>query len=150
MGNKVDAQNLCVSCVCGTTGLAKSIGLGKLAIEGFEFGERNINIHSPSINPNRLLLLPVHIKLGLMKQFVKALNKGSDCLAYLHEVPCTEHWKVNGKNFDGPQMRRLIQDKYFPLTMTTMENMLGGPLQQLSKTSSEILKLTITTFHNSC
>jgi len=26
-----------------------------------------------------------------MEQFVKALNKESDCFAYLHEVPCTEH-----------------------------------------------------------
>ena len=31
-----------------------------------------------------------------------------------------------------------MQDKYFPLTMTTLEKMLGGPSQQLSKTSSEI------------
>ena len=39
------------------------------------------------------------------------------------------------------QIRRLIQDKYFPLTMTTLEKMFGGPLQQFSKTSSEIWKL---------
>jgi len=31
-----------------------------------------------------------------------------------------------------------MQDKYFPLTTTTLEEMIGGPLQLLSKTSSEI------------
>jgi len=29
-GNKVDTQPFRVSCVCGTAGLAKSIGLGKV------------------------------------------------------------------------------------------------------------------------
>jgi len=44
-----------------------------------------------------------------------------------------------------------MQDKYFPLTLTTLVKMLGGHLQQLWKTSSDILKLlTITTFQNSC
>ena len=45
----------------------------------------------------------------------------------------------------------VMQDKNIPLTTTTLEKMLGGPLQQLSKTFSEILKLlTITTFQKSC
>jgi len=44
-----------------------------------------------------------------------------------------------------------MQDKYFPLTLTTLVKMLGGHLQQLSKTSLDILKLlTIATFQNSC
>jgi len=44
-----------------------------------------------------------------------------------------------------------MQNKYFPLTLTTLVNMLGGNLQQLSNTSLDILKLlNITTFKNSC
>jgi len=44
-----------------------------------------------------------------------------------------------------------MQDKYYPLTSTTLVKMLGGHLQQLSKTSLDILKLlTITTSQNSC
>jgi len=42
------------------------------------------------INPNKMLFPPFDIKLGLKKQFVKALNKESDCFVYLHEVPCPE------------------------------------------------------------
>jgi len=42
-------------------------------------------------------------------------------------------------------------EKYLPLTLTTNVKMLSGPLQQLSKTSLDILKLlTITTFQNTC
>jgi len=59
--------------------------------------------------------------------------------------------KLMARIFDGPQIGRLSQEKYFPLTMTTLEKMFGDPLQQLWKTSSEILKLlNIKTFKNSC
>jgi len=81
----VNTQNFHVSCVCETAGLAKSIGLGKVGQrEGFEIGERNF-IHSPLINPNKVLLPLFHIQLGLMKQFVKGLNRESGCFAYLRE-----------------------------------------------------------------
>jgi len=71
-----------------------------------------------------------------MKPF---LNRESDCFAYLCEkFPTLSTEKLRARIFDGPQIRRLMQNKYFQLTTTTLENMLGGPLQQLSKTSSEI------------
>ena len=40
----------------------------------FEPGSKNI-IRPPLINPTMYLLTPLHIKLGLVKQYVKALNK---------------------------------------------------------------------------
>jgi len=71
-----------------------------------------------------------------MKPF---LNKESYCFVYLWEkfhALSTE--TLRARTFDGPQIRRLMQDKYFAFTKTTQEKMLGGPLQQLSKTSTEI------------
>ena len=66
-------------------------------------------------------------------------NRESDCFAYLCEtVPALSTEKLRTRISDGPQIRRLMQDKYFQLTMTTQEKMLGGPLQQLSKTSSDV------------
>jgi hypothetical protein len=42
------------------------------------------NIISPSlINPQKILLPPLHIKLGIMKQLVKALDKNGPCFQYL-------------------------------------------------------------------
>jgi len=36
-------------------------------------------IREPLIDPNRVLLPFLHVKLGLMKQFVKALKKEDEC-----------------------------------------------------------------------
>ena len=84
-----------------------------------------------------------------MKPF---LNRESNCFAYLCETfPALSTEQLRAEIFYGSQIRRLIQNKNFSLTMTTLVKMLGGHLQQLSKTSLDILKLlTITTFQNSC
>ena len=42
--------------------------------ESFVPGEKNIS-HTPLVHPNNVLLPLLHIKLGLMKIFVKALDK---------------------------------------------------------------------------
>ena len=39
------------------------------AIEDFRVGEKNI-VQAPLVNQEKILFLPLHIKLGLMKQFV--------------------------------------------------------------------------------
>ena len=36
-------------------------------------GENNV-INTPLVDPEKVLIPPLHIKLGLMKQFVKALD----------------------------------------------------------------------------
>jgi len=41
-------------------------------------GDKNI-IRSNLVDPKNILLAPLHIKLGLMKQFVKALDKNKNC-----------------------------------------------------------------------
>jgi hypothetical protein len=40
-------------------------------------GQANI-IHEPLISRENIILPPLHIKLGLIKQFVKALDKSGD------------------------------------------------------------------------
>jgi len=60
LGNKVDTQTFRVSCVCGTAGLAKRIGLGKV---GQREKDLRVVIHLPLINPNGVLLPPFHIKV---------------------------------------------------------------------------------------
>jgi len=49
-----------------------------------------------------------------MKQFVKALNREIDCFAYLCE-------RLRAGIFDGSQIQRSMQDKYFQLIVTTLE-----------------------------
>jgi len=40
-------------------------------------------INKSLVDPSKVLLPPLHIKLGLMKQFVKALDKEGECFMYI-------------------------------------------------------------------
>ena len=56
------------------------------------------------VNRSKIDLLPLHIKLGIVKQFVKALTKNADCFRYI----CCEFSeltieKLNAGVFNGPQ-----------------------------------------------
>ena len=58
-----------------------------------------------------MILPPLHIKLGLMKQFVKALNKKGICFKYMQEkFPSVNAEKVKEGVFVGPQIRVLTKD----------------------------------------
>lgn len=47
-------------------------------------GSKNV-INPPMLDPKSVLLPPLHIKLGLMKQFIKALNHKDPCFQYLEK-----------------------------------------------------------------
>ena len=55
------------------------------------------------MKPEKVLLPPLHIKLGLMKQFVKALDKERHCFKYLCvKFPTITEEKLKAGVFDGP------------------------------------------------
>ena len=54
--------------------------------------ERNI-INHPLVDRDRILFPPLHIKLRLIKQFTKALDKDDDCFTYLCQVFQDWPWK---------------------------------------------------------
>ena len=86
-----------------------------------EPGSKNI-IRKSLVEPTNILLPPLHIKLGLMKQFVKALNKDGDCFAYLGmKFPGMSDAKLKEGIFDGPQIRTLFADQYFVTRMNDTE-----------------------------
>ncbi|KAI6647416.1 hypothetical protein LOD99_12412 [Oopsacas minuta] len=68
-------------------------------------GEKNI-INEPIVSRDCIILPPLHIKLRLMKQFVKALNKDGTCFNYLCSVyRGLSIEKLKAGIFDGPQIR---------------------------------------------
>jgi len=101
LGNKV-TQTVRVSCACETAGLANSIGLRKVGRreKAMRFGKEIL--YTLFYNPYQVLLPPLHIKLGLMKQFVTALNRESDFCIFVWKSLCTEHRKVECRNFGWP------------------------------------------------
>jgi hypothetical protein len=60
------------------------------------------------------LLPSMHLKLGLMTNFVKAMNQEEFAFTYLWEkFPRLSGAKLKEGVFIGPQIRDLIKDKYF-------------------------------------
>ena len=84
-------------------------------------GYRNI-LQPALVDRSSVILPPLHIKLGLMKQFVKALNKEGACFKYIQEkFPKLSVEKVKEGVFVGPQIRTLNKDPLFLATMTDVE-----------------------------
>ncbi|KAL4108248.1 hypothetical protein QTP88_018481 [Uroleucon formosanum] len=78
-----------------------------------ELGTKNIIRHN-LIEPQKVVLPPLHIKLGIMKQFVKALDKNGHCFKYLcDKFPVLSEAKLKEGIFDGPQIRILMKDTDF-------------------------------------
>jgi hypothetical protein len=60
------------------------------------------------------LLLSMYLKLGLMKNFVKAMNQEEAAFSFLWEkVPRVSEAKLKEGIFFGPQIRDIIKDEYF-------------------------------------
>jgi len=56
----------------------------------------------------------MHLKLSLMKNFVKAMNQEEAAFTYLWEnFPRLSEAKLKEGIFIGPQIRDLIKDEYF-------------------------------------
>ena len=84
-------------------------------------GKKNI-IHQPLVTSEKIILPPLHIKLGIMKQFVKALNRDGACFRYLcNAFPGMSMEKIKAGIFNGPQIRQLTKDLQFAGHMTERE-----------------------------
>ena len=70
------------SSACGIVGQSKIIGKSYMASrENMAVGA--VNIIKETLVDRKIILPPLHIKLGLMKQFVKALDEHGDCVNYI-------------------------------------------------------------------
>ena len=70
----------------------------------------------------RILLPPLHIKLGLMKQFLKALDTRSTCFKYIKsKFPNLTDAKIKGRIFVESDIKKLMRDDDFIKTMRSIE-----------------------------
>ena len=77
----------------------------------FTVGEKNI-LNESLVPPDKVILPPLYIKLGLMKQYVKSLDKGGECFKYIcQKFSFLSHEKIKAGVFDGPKIRQLMKDK---------------------------------------
>ena len=66
------------------------------------------------VEPCKILLPSMHLKLGLMRNFVKAMKQEEAAFTYLWEnFSRLSEAKLKERNLIGPQIRDLIKDEYF-------------------------------------
>ena len=76
-------------------------------------GEHSLK-ENPLVDMSKRLLPPLHIKLGLMKNFVKALHKNDAAFQHLFTVfPDLSPAKLREGIFVGPQIREVLKDTHF-------------------------------------
>jgi len=70
--------------------------------------------NQPLVEPSKILLPSMHLKLGLMKNFVKAMNQEEAVFTYLwEEFPRLSEATSKEGVFICPQIREVIKDKFF-------------------------------------
>ena len=106
----------------GQQGSRRAWGEKILAFEkNHECRASNI-INKQLVSRDNIILPPLHITLGLMKQYVKALNKHGDCFKYIcGKFLGLSSEKLKQRIFDGPQIRQLINDSEFVKSRTELE-----------------------------
>ncbi|KAF2345184.1 hypothetical protein FHG87_024061 [Trinorchestia longiramus] len=81
--------------------------------QGLKPGSHNVVSH-PLVEPSKILLPALHIKLGLMKNFVKTLDREGGGFAFLHQKFQRKSMeKMKAGIFDGSQIRERIKDTSF-------------------------------------
>jgi len=84
-------------------------------------GEKNV-INKPLVDPENILLPPLHIKLGLMKQFVKAMDKTSPGFLFLKQkFPTISENKIKEGIFIGPQITKIMANNEFENILSEVE-----------------------------
>ena len=86
----------------------------------------------PLVDKERVLLLPFHIKLGLIRNFVKALNQEGDDFKYLPlRFRCISKPKLKSGIFVFPQIRELLKDKNAASRLDPVEKQVWGGLKSV-------------------
>ena len=81
------------------------------ARKSLEPGMMNVE-NQPLVELSKILLLSMHLKLGLTKNSVKAMNQEEAAFTYLREkVPRLSEAKSKEGIFIGPQIRDLIKEE---------------------------------------
>ncbi|CAK8683707.1 unnamed protein product [Clavelina lepadiformis] len=87
----------------------------------YEIGTYNVK-QQPLVDAAKILMPPLHIKLGLIKQFVKQLDTEGDAFKHIEEqFPKLSEAKIKAGVFVGPEVKRLINSINFPEMLSEVE-----------------------------
>ena len=75
-------------------------------------GQKNVALLALG-DKSKICLPPLHIKVGLLKISVKAMDEKSERFAYIKQTfPIINEAKLKEGFFIGPQMTQLFEDQY--------------------------------------
>ena len=98
-------------------------------------GKSNVK-WEPLIEPHKMLMSPLHIMSGLIKQFVTALDKESAAFKWLQVLfPKLSEAKVKAGIFVGPEIEKIIECHVF-----------AKPLKRKQKTAWDSLVAVVCGF----
>lgn len=99
--------------------------------ENVTVGKDNIK-YVPLVKKENIILPALHIKLGLIKNFVKALDKEGQVFSYLKTLfPQLSLAKIKEGVFDGPHIKKLVKSTDFPKYLTPVENEAWNSFQRV-------------------
>ena len=90
--------------------------------QSFQIVKHNVQ-HQPLVSSAHVLLPPLHIKLGLLKNFVKAMDRDGDGFKFLKDFFGAEKTdaKLKAGVFVGPKIRKLMQNEEFGARLNPLE-----------------------------
>ncbi|GBM03492.1 hypothetical protein AVEN_95390-1 [Araneus ventricosus] len=89
--------------------------------------------HPPLAETHKIIIPPFHIKLGLVKNLVKAMDKNGSAFKYLHEkFPRLSVAKIKEGVFVGPQIKQLFRDPKFEKLLRSKEKQVWDAFYQVS------------------
>ena len=75
---------------------------------------QKIVVSQPLVASEKIYLLPLHIKLCLMKHFIKTMDHNGEGFNFLtRKIPRISDAKIKEGIFVGPQLGELMNDKVF-------------------------------------
>lgn len=84
-------------------------------------GSKNI-ANQPLVDSQKIFLPPLHIKLGLIKNLVKAMDRDGEAFKHLKsKFPRISEAKIKEGIFVGPQIREIFKDQMFKSKLNEKE-----------------------------
>lgn len=84
-------------------------------------GKNNVK-NMPLVDPENFIPPPLHLKLGLIKNFAKRMGKDGPALLHLKKLfPKLSEAKIKEGVFNGPQIRTILKDQEFAGHLSSKE-----------------------------
>ncbi|GBM36040.1 hypothetical protein AVEN_274445-1 [Araneus ventricosus] len=93
-----------------------------------------MNVEHPLLaDPHKIIIPPLHIKLGLVENLVKAIDKNGPAFKYLHEkFPRFSVAKIKEGVFVGPRINQLFRDPKFEKLLRSKEKQVWNAFYKVS------------------